>query len=172
MMARRNWADLSQEQRERLQRDGISQAEWEAGPSPLGDRPGDSPSGGHSFPPRDPPDDARGASGEFPDRDELEAAVNDPDGHADFWRGRGGGRISASAHDVLEDRALRNLERQVGESDKYNRNGLAERMEGMSANQLRILAAMNSDQMRRMADWANRVYRYTGSRTFTWLFYH
>lgn len=162
-MDRRDWAKLSPEQREQLQRDGISQSDWEAGSSPIGDPPSD--------PPSDPPGNA-GTSGEFPDPDELGEAVSNPDGNADFWRGLGGGRLGGRAHDELEDRALRNMEREVGESDKYNRNGLAERMEGMTPNQLRTLSAMNGDQIRQMATWAANIYRRTGSRSFIWLLYH
>lgn len=165
-MARREWADLSQAQRDNLERNGISQATWDAGASPIS-------SSGRDDPPNDPPETARSGD-EFPDPDELDEAVSDPDAHADFWWARGGGRLSSNARADLEDKALRNLERQVGDAEKFSRKAIAERLEASprTPNQLRVLAAMDEAQIKRMAEWARQVYVRTGSKSFTWLFYH
>lgn len=162
-MARQRWEDLTDRQRDDLARSGISRSEWNAGTSPI-----DPP----SEPPREPPDNAGRSPDGFPDPDELEDAVNDPDGHADFWFARGGGRVSRSDHRQLEDSALRRIEREVGDAAKFNHHAIAERLESLNAKKLNILAAMNESQFRRMAQWANDVYRRTGSRSFVWLFYH
>lgn len=159
-MARRTWDQLSQEQRDRLTRDGISAAEWNTGAEPIG-------------PPSEPPDDDDTEfSDAIDDPDNLDDAVSDPDGHEGFWRGHSGERLSRREHERLADESLRNIERQVGDIPKYSHEAVAERMERMTPEQLRLLGVMNQDQIQSMARWAAERFKNRGEFAYTWLLYH
>lgn len=159
-MPRKQWDQLSQQQRDRLTRDGISPAEWNTGAEPIG-------------PPGEPPDDDdSGFSVASDDPDNLEDAVNDPDGNERFWRGQSSERLSRSEHERLTDESLRNVERELGDLPKYSHEAVQERMERMTPEQLRILGIMNQDQIQSMARWAAEQFKNRGEFAYTWLLYH
>lgn len=157
-MPRRNWDDLNPEQRAKLERDGISRSEWNAGSSRL---PIPSPDD-------DPPDDDDDDS-DTPE--DLEEAVANPDEFRDYWRGRTSERLSFTDKERLADSVQRHLERELGDEPKFNHHSIAERVEKSGTGRLRLLGAMNADQLKQMARWAAEQVK-AGDYSFAWLLYH
>ena len=158
-MARRDWADLTDAQKENLAKLGISPEQWNAGPSPIG-------------PPSPPPPSPPTPDDDGDDEpDDLAEAVNDPDGYAGFWRGRTSERLSGSDREALEDAALRNAERELGDMPKYSHDNVARRMERMAVGQLRLWSEMSGEQHQRMARWAAEKVK-QGDWSYAWLLYH